>query len=33
VKHGDLIVFTLGEPIGQPGGTNIMKIVRVGDKQ
>jgi pyruvate kinase len=31
VKDGDLIVITIGEPIGKPGGTNTMKIVRVGD--
>jgi pyruvate kinase len=30
VEPGDLIVLTVGEPIGQPGGTNTMKIVRVG---
>ncbi|HVO45883.1 MAG TPA: pyruvate kinase, partial [Steroidobacteraceae bacterium] len=28
---GDLIVITVGEPIGKAGGTNTMKIVRVGD--
>ena len=32
VKDGDLIVLTIGEPIGQAGGTNTMKIVRVGKK-
>jgi pyruvate kinase len=31
VKDGDLIVLTIGEPIGAAGGTNTMKIVRVGD--
>ena len=31
VKEGELIVVTIGEPIGKPGGTNTMKIVRVGD--
>jgi pyruvate kinase len=31
VAPGDLIVFTVGEPIGQSGGTNTLKIVRVGD--
>jgi pyruvate kinase len=31
VRPGDLFVLTVGEPIGQPGGTNTMKIVRVGD--
>ncbi len=31
VKEGDLIVLTIGEPIGKPGGTNTLKIVRIGD--
>jgi pyruvate kinase len=31
VKDGDLIVFTIGEPIGKPGGTNTLKIVKIGD--
>jgi pyruvate kinase len=31
VRPGDLFVLTVGEPIGQPGGTNTMKIVRVGE--
>ena len=31
VKHGDLIVLTIGEPMGKSGGTNTMKIVRVGE--
>ncbi|MBU1236018.1 MAG: pyruvate kinase [Gammaproteobacteria bacterium] len=31
VKPGDLIVLTIGEPIGTPGGTNTLKIVQVGD--
>jgi pyruvate kinase len=31
VKDGDLIVLTIGEPIGKAGGTNTMKIVKVGD--
>jgi len=30
VQKGDLIVLTVGEPMGQPGGTNTLKIVRVG---
>ena len=29
VSVGDLIVVTIGEPIGQSGGTNTMKIVKV----
>jgi pyruvate kinase len=31
VEKGDLIVLTIGEPIGTPGGTNTLKIVRVGE--
>jgi len=31
VKEGDHIVLTIGEPIGMAGGTNTMKIVRVGE--
>ncbi len=31
VEYGDLIVLTIGEPIGASGGTNTLKIVRVGD--
>jgi pyruvate kinase len=31
VQAGDLIVLTCGEPMGQPGGTNTLKIVRVGE--
>ncbi len=31
VKPGDLIVVTLGDPIGQPGGSNTMKIIKVGE--
>ncbi len=31
VKRGDLIVLTCGEPMGQLGGTNTLKIVRVGE--
>ena len=30
VTDGDLIVLTIGEPIGKAGGTNTMKIVKVG---
>jgi pyruvate kinase len=29
--RGDMVVLTVGEPMGQPGGTNTLKIVRVGD--
>ena len=31
VEKGDLIVLTIGEPIGKAGGTNTMKIVKVGE--
>jgi pyruvate kinase len=31
VQMGDLVVLTVGEPIGQSGGTNTMKIVRIGE--
>ena len=31
VQRGDMIVLTIGEPMGKSGGTNTMKIVRVGD--
>ena len=31
VQTGDLIVLTVGEPMGKSGGTNTMKIVRVGE--
>jgi pyruvate kinase len=30
-KHGDKIVLTVGEPMGQAGGTNTLKIVRIGE--
>jgi pyruvate kinase len=32
VREGDIIVITIGEPIGKAGGTNTMKIVRVGEQ-
>jgi pyruvate kinase len=31
VQRGDLIVLTIGEPMGKSGGTNAIKIVRVGE--
>jgi pyruvate kinase len=31
VSIGDLVVMTIGEPIGQSGGTNTMKIIRIGE--
>jgi pyruvate kinase len=33
VKPGDLIVLTIGEPIGKSGGTNTLKIVKVGEQR
>ena len=33
VELGDLVVLTVGEPIGQSGGTNTMKIVRIGENR
>ena len=33
VQPGDLIVIAFGEPIGVPGGTNTMKIVRVVEQR
>ena len=32
VTQGDLMLMTIGEPIGKSGGTNTLKIVRVGDR-
>jgi pyruvate kinase len=31
VQTGDLIVLTSGEPVGKAGGTNSLKILRVGE--
>ena len=31
VDIGDLVLLTFGEPIGHLGGTNTMKIVKIGD--
>ena len=33
VKDGDLIVLSFGEPIGVSGGTNTMKIVKIGERR
>ena len=33
VEIGDLMALTIGEPIGSTGGTNTLKIVRVGEHQ
>jgi pyruvate kinase len=31
VQIGDTIILTIGEPFGKAGGTNTMKIVKVGE--
>ncbi|NWF38629.1 pyruvate kinase [Mariprofundus sp. NF] len=31
VENDDLVIFTLGTPMGKAGGTNTMKIIRVGE--
>ena len=31
VEKGDMIVVTWGEPMGQAGGTNALKIVKIGE--
>ncbi len=31
IRDGDIVVLTIGEPLSKPGGTNTMKIVRVGE--
>ena len=31
VQTGDYIVLTIGEPFGKAGGTNTMKVVKVGE--
>ena len=30
-ETGDLIVLSCGEPMGKSGGTNALKVVRVGE--
>ncbi len=31
VRHGDLVILTKGDLTGIAGGTNALKIVRVGE--
>jgi pyruvate kinase len=33
VRDGDLVILTKGDLMGKLGGTNAMKVVRVGDMQ
>jgi pyruvate kinase len=31
LERGDLVVMTSGEPVGKSGGTNMMRLLRLGD--
>lgn len=31
VKHDDLVLMTMGTPMGKSGGTNTLKVVPVGE--
>ena len=31
LQRGDLVLMTSGEPVGKSGGTNTMKLIRLGD--
>ena len=33
VSIGELVMLTFGEPIGSPGGTNTLKIIKVGERR
>ncbi len=33
VQEGDLVLLTFGEPIGSPRGTNILKIINIGERR
>lgn len=33
VNPGDLVLLTFGEPIGSPGGTNTLKIIKIGENR
>lgn len=33
VSAGDLVLLTFGEPIGHPGGTNTLKIIKIGENR
>ncbi len=33
VRNGDIMVMTIGEPVGKTGGTNTMKIIKVGESK
>jgi pyruvate kinase len=31
LKNRDTVVFVAGQPVGQPGTTNLLKLHRIGD--
>ena len=31
VRSGDIMIMTIGEPVGKAGGTNTMKVIKVGE--
>lgn len=33
VSLGDVVLLTFGEPIGSPGGTNTLKIIKIGENK
>ncbi|XZG71618.1 pyruvate kinase [Chitinibacteraceae bacterium HSL-7] len=33
VQHGDIVIFTFGDIVGMGGGTNCLKIVKIGDRK
>jgi pyruvate kinase len=33
VRDGDMVIITKGDLNGIAGGTNVMKVIRVGDHQ
>ncbi len=33
VNAGDLVLLTFGEPMGSPGGTNTLKIIKIGENR
>ncbi len=33
VQAGDTVLLTFGEPIGSPGGTNTLKIIKIGENR
>ncbi|GAA5787315.1 pyruvate kinase [Chitiniphilus shinanonensis] len=33
VQNGDIVIFTFGDVVGMGGGTNSMKIVKIGDRK